>query len=164
MRRTVLSRRRSAPCQPLRCLAERDSLLLSTRCARRRPWGSPFAAFIPSGRLWSFATPLIPHAVPFNVRPWLFLPGVWLSTTYSSAGPMPRHLHPLVPDDSQNGALNTQLPGFVQPNDLRRTMPSFHGAPRCRPGLFNTCCFQLPIVSLSLAPIGILMQPGAQPT
>jgi hypothetical protein len=124
---------------PTVALPGRARFLVSTITTRpAAPMGFTLRGFHPIRKALEPFSSAYPAYCSFQRPPWLFLPKVWLSTTDSSAEPMPRHSHPLVPYDSQNGALKTQLPGFVQPNDPRRTMPSFHGAPRCRPGLCNT--------------------------
>jgi len=135
IRRTVLSRRRSAPCQPLRCLAGWATCLVNY------PGGAhgilPFAAFFPSGRLWSLTTPLIPPAVRLNVHPGGFARGLAINTA-SSIGLLTR-LPTSHSYDGQNWAMISQLPGFLPPDDPQLTVPSFHSEPRCRLGLCYTC-------------------------
>jgi len=96
IRRSVLSRRRSATGGSiLRCLAEWGSLFpLASDLIRRRPWGSPFAAFIPSGRhpgRWALP---IPPAVSSSVLSTVFVERSAVPKTHF-AGPMPRFVHPL---------------------------------------------------------------------
>lgn len=60
----------------LRCLAGPGIAHLPySRMIRRHPWGSPFAVFIPSGRLQGLSARPVPHAVQSSVLTRLFLSG-----------------------------------------------------------------------------------------
>lgn len=105
------SRRRSAPCRPLRCLAERETPCLNlSRLSLGGAHGvQPFAALIPSGRLWSLTAPLIPPAVRFNVRLDCFYRGFGCKTDSSYRGQCPSFTHSY---EQPTRASKTQLPGF----------------------------------------------------
>jgi hypothetical protein len=141
MRHTVLSRRRSAPCQPLRCLAGR--WLLATRPAA--PMGFTLRGFNPVRKALEPHGSSYPACCSFRRPPSIVFTDGLAVNTASSCGDLSRFTHS-DSIDGQKRAMKLQLPGFVPPDDPRHTVPSFHSVPRCRPGLCFTCCLKLSIV------------------
>jgi len=119
MRRTVLSRRRSASCQPLRCLAWR--------------WASCLSAFAPSGAHGVRPSRLLSRPEGFGasrlfLARLLFVPMstsiVFIEDLAVNTSSFMRGLDPALfthydANDGQNRALKPQLPGFLPPDDPR---------------------------------------------
>lgn len=95
IRRSVLLRRRSSSCGF--CVAWPDPgsfAPFTPGLIRRRPWGSPFAAFIPSGRHPGLSALPDPHSVQSSVLTRLFLPRDWPDKTLTRRTGVPL-IHPL---------------------------------------------------------------------